>query len=142
MGWGGGGLASLKLLTQYRAMHLISLFVRLKPEFTSVCLIIFSSKAVLAELKEKGVAVVPNVLTHAQCDEYIDQYKTWFNQFDEAGVEMESRKSLIQAYRIGHFDTTWQVRLKAKPVFAKLWDTEKLLTSADAVAIGKPPEEG
>ena len=34
------------------------------------------------------------------------------------------------------------MRLKAKPVFADLWGTEELLTSLDAVAIGRPPEQG
>ena len=102
----------------------------------------YSSESILKELSEKGVAVVPNVLTPTECDLYIARYRSWLDKFSAAGLELDSRKSLIQAYRIGHFDTTWEVRLKTRPVFEKLWKTEKLLTSADAIAISKPPEDG
>ena len=86
--------------------------------------------------------MVPNVLTSEDCDKYIGEYKSWMNIFDESGIKLSSRNSVIQSYRTGHFSTTWAVRLKTKPVFAKLWKTEKLLSSADAIAIAKPPEWG
>ena len=86
--------------------------------------------------------MIPNILTEEECDKYVGQYKSWIDTFDRESLEFNSQKSLIQSYRIGHFATTWEVRLSTKPVFAKLWNTEKLLTSADAVAIGKPPEQG
>ena len=35
-----------------------------------------------------------------------------------------------------------QVRLQVKPVFAALWGTEKLLSSTDGIAVGRPPENG
>ena len=86
--------------------------------------------------------MVPNVLTSEDCDRYIGEYKSWMDIFDESGIKLSSRNSVIQSYRTGHFSTTWKVRLKAKPVFAKIWKTEKLLSSADAIAIAKPPEWG
>ncbi|XP_048762823.1 uncharacterized protein LOC125671281 isoform X2 [Ostrea edulis] len=49
-------------------------------------------------------------------------------------------ESLVQSYRIGHFNASWAVRLKVKHVFADLWGTEKLLTSVDGVAASPPPE--
>ncbi|KAL3864517.1 hypothetical protein ACJMK2_006191 [Sinanodonta woodiana] len=50
--------------------------------------------------------------------------------------------SLISQFNTGHLEPTWFVRLKAKPVFVNLWQTSKLLTSIDAIAIGRPPENG
>ncbi|PVD36822.1 hypothetical protein C0Q70_03812 [Pomacea canaliculata] len=44
-------------------------------------------------------------------------------------------------YKIGHLAPTWNVRLKAKPVFEEIWGTNELLTSFDAVIICRPPEE-
>ncbi|XP_060073747.1 uncharacterized protein LOC132553515 [Ylistrum balloti] len=102
----------------------------------------FDRDTVVKALKENGYAVVKNVLTHEQCEEYIQQYKSWMKKFDRAGTECSHKHSIIQSYRTGHFATTWAVRLHVKPVFAKIWKTEKLLSSADAVAISKPPEEG
>ncbi|XP_064609905.1 LOW QUALITY PROTEIN: uncharacterized protein LOC135473901 [Liolophura sinensis] len=92
------------------------------------------------DLADKGYVVVHDVLTENECDQSIAQYRDWLSQFDvdEAPFHLHS---LIQRYRIGHFEPSWRVRLKAKPVFAKLWKTEKLLSSFDAVAIGEPPEK-
>ena len=103
---------------------------------------VYFSESVLKELSERGVAVIPNVLTPTECDLYITQYKSWLDKASSLGIELDSRKSLIQSYRTGHFDTTWEVRLKTRPIFEKIWKTEKLLTSADAIAVSKPPEEG
>ncbi|XP_060073795.1 uncharacterized protein LOC132553556 [Ylistrum balloti] len=101
-----------------------------------------SAESTLKDLKENGYTVVPNVLTHEECDKYIAQYKTWLQKFEDTGRECFHRNSVIQSYRTGHFSTTWEVRLKTKPVFEQLWKTEKLLSSADAIAISKPPEAG
>lgn len=100
------------------------------------------SESILKSLKENGYAVVPNVLSHEDCDRYMGQYKAWLQKFEDSGRECDSRNSLIQSYRTGHFSTTWEVRLKTKHVFEKVWNTEKLLSSADAIAISKPPEQG
>lgn len=103
---------------------------------------IFDREAAVKELKEKGYTVLKDVIPPEQCDEYVQQYKSWMKKFDRAGIDCSHKHSIIQSYRTGHFATTWEVRLKVKPVFAKIWKTEKLLSSADAVAISKPPEEG
>ncbi|CAG5117812.1 unnamed protein product [Candidula unifasciata] len=93
------------------------------------------------ELQEKGYTVVPGVMTEAECDNQIASYRKWLNTFPP-GTFPQCKFSLIQRYRIGHMEPTWCVRLKAYPVFSQLWQTDKLLTSFDAVAIGRPPENG
>lgn len=92
------------------------------------------------KLKSKGYTVVTDVLTSEECDETIGQYKEWLSQFKD-GDWPYSANSLIQRYNVGHMHPTWFVRLKSKKVFAQVWNTEKLLTSVDAIAIGRPPEE-
>ncbi|KAL4229540.1 hypothetical protein ACF0H5_012579 [Mactra antiquata] len=92
------------------------------------------------ELKQKGYTVVPNVLTSSQCDKAIDGYNVWLRQFQ--GKWPKTNKSLVRGYNCGHIEPTWEVRHSAKSVFEQLWKTEKLLTSFDAVAIGRPPEDG
>lgn len=103
---------------------------------------VFDRDLVIRELEENGYAVIPNVLSTNDCDTYIQEYKDFINQFEDKGTGFFNCESVIQTYRIGHFNATWQVRLKVKDVFANIWQTEKLLTSVDAVAISKPPEEG
>ncbi|OWF46725.1 uncharacterized protein LOC110455311 [Mizuhopecten yessoensis] len=93
------------------------------------------------ELEEKGYTVVENVLTESECGEHIQAFRDWLPQFPENEWPF-SVHSLIQRYNIGHHDAAWRTRLKAKAVFSKLWKTDKLLTSVDAIAIGRPPEEG
>ncbi|XP_013413442.1 uncharacterized protein LOC106175829 [Lingula anatina] len=97
---------------------------------------------VLKELRENGLSVLEDVIQAEECDTYRQQYHTWVTTLREDGEWPKSKRSLIQHYRVGHLEATWAVRLKTKPVFAKLWGTNKLLSSIDAVAIGRPPEGG
>lgn len=93
------------------------------------------------DLKVKGYTVVKDVLTKEECDQTISQYRKWLSQFKD-GEWPFSVNSLIQRYNVGNMEPTWFVRLKSKKVFAQVWKTEKLLTSIDAIAIGRPPEDG
>lgn len=93
------------------------------------------------ELEERGFTVIPGVLTEPKCDRHIANYRKWLSQFKD-GNWPPSKASLISRYNIGNFETTWEIRLKTKSVFAQVWGTEKLLTSVDAIAIGRPPEDG
>ncbi|XP_076472703.1 uncharacterized protein LOC143302076 [Babylonia areolata] len=90
-------------------------------------------------LEQDGYCVVPNVLSESDCDEFMEQYKTWHSGFSETEA-MKSRVSIVVNYAIGHSEMAWATRLATKPVFAALWDTEKLLTSVDGVAIAPPPK--
>ena len=98
--------------------------------------------AVLSSLQENGYAVIPNVLSIHDCDMYIEEYRDWAKQVEDSGIPFLSFQSLIQGYRIGHFNASWQVRLTVKDVFRQIWNTDKLLTSVDAVALSYPPEQG
>ena len=44
---------------------------------------------------------------------------------------------LIQKYKAAHMKPTWEIRLKSKHVFAGIFGTDKLVSSTDAIAIGK-----
>ncbi|XP_045210095.2 uncharacterized protein LOC123561651 [Mercenaria mercenaria] len=94
----------------------------------------------IKELEEKGYTVVPGVISQDECDTYIEQYHKWLTIFD--GKWPKSEFGLIRGYNTGHLETTWRIRFKAKSVFSQLWKTEKLMTSFDSIAIGRPPEEG
>ena len=93
------------------------------------------------DLKTKGYTVVSDVITAEECDDCIRQYRAWLSQF-KPGEWPFTAHSLIQRYNTGHMHPTWYARLKSKKVFAQIWNTDKLLTSFDAIAIGRPPEDG
>ncbi|XP_045162636.1 uncharacterized protein LOC123527317 [Mercenaria mercenaria] len=92
------------------------------------------------DLEEKGYTVVKNVLSKQECDAAIADYRAWLANFGDKFPK--SFNSIIKDHNTGHMEVTWRLRLKAKPVFAQIWKTEKLLTSFDAVSIGRPPESG
>ncbi|XP_025080920.1 uncharacterized protein LOC112556286 isoform X2 [Pomacea canaliculata] len=100
----------------------------------------FNRDAILKELNDKGYCVIPDVLTSDECDVYIGKYRDWLATFGEDEAPFQ-RHSIIQSYRVGHLEPTWEVRLKAKSVFQTIWQTDKLLSSVDAVAIAEPPEK-
>lgn len=95
---------------------------------------------VLAELENQGFSVVEDVLSPEECQRYSNEFKSWVSQYKDHDRTYQSFESLIQSYRIGHFNASWAVRLKAKPVFAEIWGTEKLLSSVDGVAVSPPPD--
>ncbi|XP_046579614.1 uncharacterized protein LOC124287169 [Haliotis rubra] len=94
----------------------------------------------ISELESKGYTVVKDVMSPDDCDRYINIYRQWLAQFNDSWPI--SSNSLIQRYQIGHMEPSWGSRLKAKKVFEQIWGTDQLLTSFDAVAIGRPPEDG
>ncbi|XP_046547044.1 uncharacterized protein LOC124257098 [Haliotis rubra] len=96
-------------------------------------------ESVIRDLEEKGYAVISDVCSAQDCDTYISQYRDWLSQFEEDDWPFQV-ESVIQSYDISHFANTWNCRLKAKPVFAKIWETEKLLTSFEGVSVSFPPE--
>ena len=101
----------------------------------------WDAEKIKSELEENGYAVVEGVLTEGECQQFRKEYEGWLQQFPPNDWPYHQH-SIIQHYRIGHMNCTWRLRLAAKPVFAALWGTEKLFTSIDGVAIGRPPEGG
>lgn len=93
------------------------------------------------ELEKNGYTVVPGVVSPEECDAAIRQYREWLSQFKD-GSWPRSFNGILHSYNSGHMTPMWEMRLKTKKVFAQLWKTDKLLTSFDAVAIGRPPEDG
>ncbi|XP_048764556.1 uncharacterized protein LOC125672352 isoform X2 [Ostrea edulis] len=100
----------------------------------------FKGAEIRKELEDKGYVVVPDLLTLKECDTLTSQYKDWVDKFDEGVIPLQKRTSVIQTYRVGHFQQSWEVRLRAKAVFQAVWRTEKLLSSIDGIAISKPPQ--
>ena len=94
---------------------------------------------VRTELDALGLSIVNGVVDESKCDEYRKQYEDWLASLAEWPP---TAYSLISTHRIGYMNATWRCRLASKPIFEALWGTEKLLTSIDAVAIGRPPEGG
>nr|KAG5712390.1 hypothetical protein BaRGS_023969 [Batillaria attramentaria] len=55
-------------------------------------------------------------------------------------ITSRHRKELEEkGYKLGHLAPSWEIRLKCKNAFAQLWGTDRLLSSFDCVAIGRPP---
>ncbi|PVD36948.1 hypothetical protein C0Q70_03941 [Pomacea canaliculata] len=100
----------------------------------------FNRDAIMKELNDKGYCVIPDVLTSEECDVYTGKLRDWLSTFgaDEAPYQ---QYSIINSYRVGHLEPTWEVRLKVKSVFQTIWQTDKLLSSFDSVAIAEPPEK-
>ncbi|RUS71290.1 hypothetical protein EGW08_020947 [Elysia chlorotica] len=93
------------------------------------------------ELETKGVTMVPDVLSMEDCDKHQAFFRNWLKRFPD-GQWPETLSSLIQGYGAGHLEPAWDVRLKTRSVFAQVWGTNKLLSSMDFIAIGRPPEDG
>ncbi|XP_060071291.1 uncharacterized protein LOC132551198 [Ylistrum balloti] len=102
---------------------------------------LFDRNSMMKNLEEKGYTVVPGVLSSEKCDDLIGQIRQWLDKFVDDSP-LDPRLSLTQQYRVSASPVAWEVRLKAKPVFAKIWGTDKLLSSMDGMAIGEPPELG
>ena len=96
----------------------------------------------MKELEQNGFCVIPGVATAQECNQYVAEYKDWLSQFHDDDDWPFNTHSIIHGYRIGHFETTWEARLKTRKVFEDVWQTQKLLTSFDGVAISPPPEDG
>ncbi|KAK7504842.1 hypothetical protein BaRGS_00003870 [Batillaria attramentaria] len=94
------------------------------------------------DLLEKGYTVVEWVMTEEEADQYRQQFEDWIRDNFDEGTFPDTWKSLVHKYKIGYFAPTWAARLKCKDVFAQVWGTSRLLTSVDAIAIGRPPESG
>ena len=93
------------------------------------------------ELEENGYSVVSDVIPPEECDAAIREYRKWLSQFRGTSWP-RTFHGIINWFNTGHMTPTWEMRLKTKKVFSQLWKTDKLLTSFDAISIGRPPEHG
>ena len=112
-----------------------------------------NSPSWINNLDTQGYAVVPNVLSLAECDDIIDKAWEWLAAFgtgihrNEPSTWANDRwpmnfNGIIQRYRIGHAPFIWQVRTNPNVigVFKEIWGTGELLTSFDAMCVLRPAE--
>lgn len=92
-------------------------------------------------LNEYGVCVITDVIPPDQCDTHRHALQQWLQTFP-ANQKPLHISSLIQSYGIAHHPAVWATRLATKPVFEQIWQTSKLHSSTDGIAIGEPPELG
>jgi hypothetical protein len=112
-----------------------------------------NSPSWINQLNVHGYAVVPNVLAPPECDHVIDKAWEWLAalgtgiQRNDSSTWTNDRwprnfNGIIQRYRIGHAPFVWQARTNSNVigVFEKIWGTNELLTSFDAIGILRPVE--
>lgn len=112
------------------------------------------------KLDQYGVAIVPNVLDHEECEsiksgmwDYLEHISTNFqtpisrtnpNTWRSLRALYPLHSMLIQHWGIGQSQFVWNVRQNPKVVeqFAQLWNVapEELLVSFDGASIHMPPE--
>ncbi|BGO99598.1 hypothetical protein RTG_01865 [Rhodotorula toruloides ATCC 204091] len=116
----------------------------------------FSGKTVYGDFRDDivrdGFAVVKNALSPERAQHYVQEIHQWLEDFglgykrdDPSTIKEEClpiihQKGLLQAYGIPHESFTWGVRSEPGVigVFEKLFNTEDLLVSFDAVNVSLP----
>lgn len=107
----------------------------------------------LTSLKNDGYCVIPNILTEQECDLTIEKMWDWLENLG-TGIDRNnqdtwitekwphSTRGIIQHLRVGHEEFVWDIRTNSKviEVFSKIWKTDDLLVSFDAINIIKPVE--
>jgi hypothetical protein len=106
------------------------------------------------DLQERGWTVVEGVLSKADCDEYI--HGLWdFLEGLGTGVKRDdpatwgpehfppTYRGILNTLEVGHHAFVWKVRKNPRlvKVFERLWGTNELLTSFDAINILGPHNE-
>ena len=80
-----------------------------------------------------------DVMPPGECDQAISKINEWLDLFP-SHKSPDNIGSVIHKYNISHHESAWKARLAAKKVFSGIWETDKLLTSLDGMAISEPPE--
>ncbi len=104
-------------------------------------------------LNDKGWQVIPSLLSSEECEVCINKIWIWLagmgtgiKKDDSStwrGLKWPSHKhGIIQHSKSGHTDFAWIVRAhpSVHSTFSKIWRTDDLISSFDAVTIVKPPE--
>ena len=113
------------------------------------------SSSFINDLKTKGYAVVPNVLSSEECEKANEGLWKWLGEFSENKIKRDDpttweinwpynmgKKGIIQQYKIAHTQFVWDVRQnpKVKKVFERIWSDDDLLSSYDGINVQIPPE--
>jgi len=103
-------------------------------------------------LEEEGYVVLRETLTKAQANktlsllwDYLENLNTGIDRNDPATWgdnrwPTSAHGGILPSYGIGHSESQWYLRSvpNVKKGFAKIWDTEELLTSFDGVSLWRP----
>lgn len=111
----------------------------------------------MERLETHGVAVIPSILTPAECTALEDQMWVEFSDLTKGRLQRDPatwrtlydlfplHSMLVQHWSVGHMQWVWDVRQHPSVVgtFAQLWNCapEDLITSFDGVSLHLPPEE-
>lgn len=102
---------------------------------------------------ENGFAVIPGVISKRKAAEYQQAAFEWLKSFDNPTLDLSNPQSWTRAnlpvvsgintfnhYGVAHEKFMWDIRLEQKiiDVFARLWQTEELLVSFDALNVTLP----
>lgn len=107
----------------------------------------------LNKLNNDGYCVIPNILTTQECDLTITKIWDWLEDLN-TGIDRNdkdtwisenwpfSTKGIIQHLRVGHEEFVWDIRTHPNVfnVFKKIWNTDNLIVSFDAINVMKPAE--
>lgn len=111
-------------------------------------------------IKKYGVAIIPHVLNHDECDEVVSgiwDFLEHITQNMTLPIDRKKKKTwktfyelyplhsmLIQHWSVGHAQVSWNIRQNPKivEIFAHLWKCKKedLLVSFDGLSFSLPPE--
>lgn len=105
----------------------------------------------IKELEVKGYCIIPGILSHKQCDNYIGQMWDWLEQLG-TGIDRNNKytwndnnwpyydKGIIQNYRVGHAQFLWDLRCEQNiiDVYSSIWETDELLVSFDGMNVTRP----
>jgi hypothetical protein len=102
-------------------------------------------------LKDNGVEIRENILSSKECKKYIKGNWDWLESLG-SGIDRNSPETwkndkwiiaphdIIKNYRAAHQQFVWDIREHPNVVeqFKKIWDTDDLLVSFDAINVTRP----
>ena len=111
-----------------------------------------------AFLDENGVAVIPNVLSEAECITLRNEIWSELKHVTQNRFDVNNQNTwreffkfyplhsmLLQHFSLGHMKPVWNIRQNPKvcEVFEKIWNVNKndLLVSFDGLSVHLPPEK-
>lgn len=110
------------------------------------------------QLNQTGVAVIPNVLTEAECINFRNEIWSELKHVTQNRFDIQNQNTwkefykfyplhsmLLQHFSLGHIKPVWDIRQHNKvcETFEKIWDIPKndLLVSFDGLSVHLPPEK-
>lgn len=109
------------------------------------------------DLVQNGYAVIPSAITKDAADQYQKAAFEWLKSFDNPQLDLSDPSTWAESnlpyisdintfnhYGVVHERFMWDIRLEPRiiEIFSKLWNTNKLLVSFDALNITLPHRPG